>query len=251
MQGSTAPPRPERRPVLIVAPHLEILLGLSQALLKFGYQIMTAHPEAPDLERGARMRPALVILRPPTEPGERERCLALIRAEFLKRGIPVLALVATEAEGKSLKAGGRALQVLAGRPLRMNDLYLKLQEFFAVSKRRELRINTEMAVAHREPGMSREDLFDYDTISSLSMGGCFIKTDAPDPVGTRIEVVFCVGTAAQSVRTFAVVRRHGAAGAGESQGMGVEFEPLSDAHRDALEAYLMAQLATGDLPATL
>lgn len=244
-------PRTASRPILIVAPQLEILLGLSQALLKFGYQIMTAYPEAADLERGARMRPSLVILRPPTEPEERARCLTLIRTEFLKRGVAVLALVSSAEEGKVVEAEGRNIQVLAGKPLRLNDLYLKLQHLFETSRRRELRIRTELAVAHREPGMSRADLFNYDTITSLSMGGCFIKTETPDPVGTRIEVVFCVGTGSQSVRTFAVVRRQGTAGAGEPPGMGLEFEPLTDANRDALEAFLMSQLATGDLPATL
>ena len=61
------------RPVLIVAPQLETLLGLSQALLKFGFQIMTAYPQAPDVERGARMHPVLVLLCPPADAGESTR----------------------------------------------------------------------------------------------------------------------------------------------------------------------------------
>lgn len=239
------------RPILIVASRLEILLGLSQALLKFGYQIMTAYPEAGDLERGARMRPSLVILRPPAEPEERARCLNLIRSEFLKRGVAVLALVSGDEEGQAVEKEARNIHLLAGKTLRLNDLYLRLQQFFETARRRELRIRTELAVAHREPGMYREDFYNYDTITSLSMGGCYIKTDTPHPVGTRIEIVFCAGSGTQSIRTFAVVRRHGSTGAGEPPGMGVEFEPLPDANREALESFLMSQLATGDMPSAL
>ncbi len=244
-------PKIASRPILIVASQLEILLGLSQALLKFGYQIMTAHIEPEDLEHGARMRPSLVLLRPPAAPEERTRCLQLIRAGFLKRGVSVLAQVSGAAEGEAVQKEAGGVQTLSGRPLRLNELYLKLQQIFETARRRELRVRTELAVAHREPGMSRQDLFDYDTITSLSMGGCFVKTDTPDPVGTRVETVFCVGSGSQSIRTFAVVRRHGRAEAGEPAGMGLEFEPLSEANRAALESFLIDQLGTPDLPAEL
>jgi len=242
------PPRLSR-PVLIVASRLEILLGLSQALLKFGYQIMTAYPEAQDLERGARMQPSLVVLCPPVEAGPRTSCLDLIGTHFLKRGVAVLACVSSADEGQVVQGAARGVRLLVGTPLRLNELYLKVQEIFENARRRELRIRAEMAVAHREPGMYREDYFTYDTIISLSLGGCYIKTDAPHPVGTRIEIVFCVGSAARSVRALGVVRRHAAAG--EPPGMGVEFEALSDENRAALESFLMGQLGSPDLPAAL
>jgi CheY-like chemotaxis protein len=244
-------PRVASRPILIVAPQLEILLGLSQALLKFGYQIMTAYPEPDDLERGARMRPSLVILRPPAGSEERARCLGLIRSDFLKRGVAVLALVTSDEEGEAVQKEARNIQVLLGKPLRLNELYLRLQNIFENARRRELRIRTELAVAHREPGIYREDFYNYDTITSLSMGGCYIKADAPHPVGTRIEIVFCVGSGTQSIRTFGVVRRHGQGDSGEPSGMGVEFEPLTDANREALETFLMSQLGTADMPSAL
>ena len=238
------------RPVLIVAPQLETLLGLSHALLKFGFQIMTARPQAPDLERGARMQPSLVLLCPPAEAGDRTACLDLIRTHFLKRGVVVLACVSNEDEGRVVQEEARGVRLLMGKPLRLNELYLKIQELFATDRRRQLRIRTEMAVAHREPGLY-DDEFMYDTMTSLALGGCFVRTDSPQAIGTRVEIVFSVGRTERSIRALGVVRRHGSPRTGEAPGMGIEFEALPEPGRSALETFLLDQLGTLDLPAAL
>jgi uncharacterized protein (TIGR02266 family) len=239
------------RPVLIVAPQLETLLGLSQALLKFGFQIMTAYPQAPDVERGARMQPLLVLLCPPAESGDRTACLDLIRTHFLKRGVAVLACVSSEDEGRAVQDGARGARLLVGSPLRLNDLYLKIQEVFATDRRRQLRIRTEMAVAHREPGIYGDDQFKYDSMTSLALGGCYVRTAAPLEIGTRVELVFSVGRTERSIRALGVVRRHGSPSTGEPPGMGIEFEALPEPGRSALETFLLDQLGTLDLPAAL
>jgi CheY-like chemotaxis protein/Tfp pilus assembly protein PilZ len=241
-----------RQPVLVVASRPEILLGLAQALLKFGYQIATAHPEGAEIDRAARMQPSLVLLSPPASVEERRRCLALVRDRFSGRAVPVLACVASEAEGEAVRQGLGSCRILAGSPLRLNDLYLELQKMFDMARRRELRITTELVAGHREPGMGREDFFYYDTLTSLSMGGCYIKTDSPHPVGTAIEMVFCPGTASRPLRLRGRVRRHGSGGgADEPAGMGIEFEPLAEDVRAALESYLMSQIGSPGLPAEL
>ena len=239
------------RPVLIVAPQLETLLGLSHALLKLGFQIMSAHPQAAELERGARMQPSLVLLCPPAEAGDRTACLDLIRTHFLKRGVVVLACVSNEDEGRAVQDGARGARLLVGSPLRLNDLYLKIQEVFATDRRRQLRIRTEMAVAHREPGLYGDDQFVYDTMTSLALGGCFVRTDSPRAIGTRVEIVFSVGRTERSIRALGVVRRHGSPKTGEAPGMGIEFEALPEPGRSALETFLLDQLGTLDLPAAL
>ena len=43
--------------MLVIAQHPRTLLGLAQAMLKFGYQIMTANPTDNELERIANPRP--------------------------------------------------------------------------------------------------------------------------------------------------------------------------------------------------
>ena len=138
-----------------------------------------------------------------------------------------------------------------GSPLRLNDLYLKIQEVFATDRRRQLRIRTEMAVAHREPGMYADDRFKYDSMTSLALGGCYVRTNAPLPIGTRVEMVFSVGRTERSIRALGVVQRHGSPKTSEAPGMGIEFEALPEPGRSALETFLLDQLGTLDLPAAL
>src|SRR5262249_49149047 len=87
---------PMHQTILIVAIELEALLGLAQAMLKFGYQIGTARPDAGELDKGAQMQPGLVVLRVPSDPAERKSCLALVKTHLHKRGCPVIACVADE-----------------------------------------------------------------------------------------------------------------------------------------------------------
>ena len=239
-------------PVLIIASRHEILMGLSQALLKFGYQVMTSHPVAEEIDRGVRVRPALLVLRPPETKTDLAPCLALVRDRFADRSVPVLACVATGPEGEKVRAGLGGCGLLVGARLKLNDLYLRLQEVFDLVRRRELRITTEIVVAHHKPGGQGEVPFRYDPMTSLSMGGCFIRTGDPYPEGSGVEIVFCPGEAARTVRLRGTVRRHGRTAGGEGRpGMGIRFEPMAPEARGLLEAYLLGEIGTPGMPATL
>jgi Tfp pilus assembly protein PilZ len=240
-----------RPPILVIARQSATLLGLAQAVLKFGYQIVTAYPDPIELDRAERVGPALVLVRPPAEPEARRRCLDLIRARFRNRGIPVLACVSNAEEESDVKSVLGNVPVLLGSPLKLNDLYLRMHELFDLAKRRELRIRADLAVAHREPGMVADDYYNYDTIRSISLGGCFIETQNPYPVGTVIELVFCVGSGSRSLRLKGKICRNGKGDSGAEIGMGLQFETLSERDRETLEAFLLGQLGTLDLPASL
>src|SRR5262245_33861951 len=125
-----------RPPVLIVARQSGTLLGLAQAVLKFGYQIVTAYPEAGQVERAERIGPALVIVRPPAEEEARRKCLDLVKKRFRDRGMPVLACVAADKEADEVRAVLGQVPILVGSPLRLNDLYLRMQEMFDLASRR-------------------------------------------------------------------------------------------------------------------
>lgn len=240
-----------RPPVLIIARQSATLLGLAQAVLKFGYQIVTAYPEATEIERAARVGPALVLVRPPAEEEARGRCLALVQEHFKRAGLPLLVCVSSPQEEQEVRAILGNVPTLVGSPLKLNDLYLRMHEMFDLAKRKELRIRTELAVAHREPGLYAADYYNYDTIRSLSAGGCFIETQSPYPIGTAIEMVFCVGSGSRSLSLKGKVMRNGRGDLDAESGMGVEFTGTGDAERSVLETYLMSQLGTLDLPATL
>ena len=110
------------------------------ALLKFGYQLITAYPDDVELKRAEKVQPALVVLRPPLEEEERRPCLEAVKRHFRDRGIPVLACVAIPEESESVRAVLGDVPVLTGSPIRLNDLYARIQEMFKVARRKELRI---------------------------------------------------------------------------------------------------------------
>ena len=78
-----------RPSILIVARQSPTLLGLANAVLKFGYQIMTAYPEPEELARLGSTMPSLVLLRPASEEGMIP-FLRIVRERFHDRGVPVV-----------------------------------------------------------------------------------------------------------------------------------------------------------------
>ena len=240
-----------RPPILIVARQSATMLGLAQAVLKFGHQLVTAYPEPIEVERAERLGPSMVIVRPPAEPEHRRRCCELVKARFRDRGIPVIACVATPEEEQEVRAVLGSIAFLVGSPLKLNDLYLRMNEMFDLARRRELRIRAELAVGHREPGGLATDHYNYDTIRSLSLGGCFIETSTPYPINSPIEVVFCVGAGSRSLSLKGKVIRVGKGDYGSATGMGIRFDAIGDAERSMLESFLMTHLGTLDLPAAL
>jgi Tfp pilus assembly protein PilZ len=190
-------------------------------------------------------------VRPPAEPEARKKCLDMIKARFRDKGLPVLACVSNNVEETDVRAALGTVPVLVGSPLKLNDLYLRMHEMFDLAKRRELRIRADLAVAHRELGIYTNDFYNYDAIRSLSLGGCFVETQAPYPVGTSIEMVFCVGSGSRSLRLKGRVCRNGKGDSGAETGMGVEFQSVPDQEKGILESFLMSHLGTLDLPAKL
>jgi hypothetical protein len=154
-----------RPAVLVVACQSLTLLGLAQALLKFGYQLITAYPDETELKRAGKVHPALVVLRPPLEEEERRTCLDAVKKHFRDRGIPVLTCVSIPEEADSVRAVLGEVPVLTGSPIRLNDLYARIQEMFKVARRKDLRITAELVVAHREPVTRRLLHQDGDPLS--------------------------------------------------------------------------------------
>jgi Tfp pilus assembly protein PilZ len=232
-----------RPSILIVADKPDTFLSLSQVLLKFSCQVLTAYPE-PDAMKAAREeKPWMVILRPPRPTEERDRCFAMVRDLFHAAEIPVLALIDAAADADVVRAYLGEAPALLANPLPFTRLYDWIQESLRAVKRYGVRVQTDLVVAHREPGMYREDFYFYDRMRSLSSGGCFVETRKPYPVGEQIEMIFCVGGNTGSLRVSARVCRHGTDDDGHA-GMGLAFTDLQPAVLASIEAFLNAQLGT-------
>ncbi len=238
------------RSVLVVSRQPEFMLGMTQALLKFGYRVEACGPSPASLDEAVKRSPDLVVVSPPTGGRQRRDCLERLRTRFVEKGVRALVWVPAREEGAELQATLKGVHVLSGSPLSLNDLYSRLQLIFALSKRRELRISTELAAAAREAGRRGEDTYTCDQMTSLSVGGCFIRrASPPPPLGRRVELLFCPGVSSPLIHASARICHHGHGPALE--GMGLAFEDLDLTDRALIEAYLLTLAATPVLPATL
>jgi len=93
---------------------------------------------------------------------------------------------------------------------------------------------------------------DYSTVDEMfseftrdiNEGGLFIETDNPRPAGTLVSMVFNLPGSDEPIRTEGRVVRINAGEDGLMQGMGIEFDDLSDDDRRRIDQ-LVRTLRTG------
>jgi len=102
-------------------------------------------------------------------------------------------------------------------------------------KRRHARFPVKIRIRYRTTGG-----FFQDYAQNLSIGGIFIETDDPLPMGTRLSLEFCLPDLDSAIRTDGVVvhRIPGRRAGGSTEGgMGIQFSELDDKNRKLLEEY--------------
>lgn len=106
----------------------------------------------------------------------------------------------------------------------------------------DLRRSVRLAVKVR---VTYETLDDFlsDYTANVSLGGMFIQTDRPLPIGSRFRLRFEIPERRCTVETTATVRWLSQSQDGLTDGMGVIFDALSDADERRVEKWLRA-LAT-------
>jgi type IV pilus assembly protein PilZ len=81
--------------------------------------------------------------------------------------------------------------------------------------------------------------FNSDYSQNLSLGGMFIKTDRPLPVGTELQIHFLLPDIIGAVTTEGVVMHNTLDDEdAEAEGMGIEFRKLSEQARKIIEQTL-------------
>ncbi len=81
--------------------------------------------------------------------------------------------------------------------------------------------------------------------ADISLGGMFIRTKDPRPVGSRIYLQFALKDGSSLIEGLGrVVHVNEAGGAGEA-GMGIEFESFDDESRKFIEELVASRLAEG------
>ncbi len=82
------------------------------------------------------------------------------------------------------------------------------------------------------------DDFLADYTSNVSLGGMFIGTDQPLPIGTRFRLRFRLPERAKTVETFGEVRWVIPVGESTDAGMGIRFDELAPTDQKAIELFL-------------
>ena len=96
-----------------------------------------------------------------------------------------------------------------------------------------------------------DDLFRNYHLRDVSMGGMFVKTDAPRPVGTDVDVrvEFARGDAFRARgKIVRVVRGRDAKGVGQVAGIGIEFTHMTAASHRLLQEMIEDPTATLEPP---
>ncbi len=108
-----------------------------------------------------------------------------------------------------------------------------------IDRRRWPRIAASLKIQMRmaQPG----DLFRNYHLRDVSLGGMFVKTDAPRPVGTDVELRIDFaqgGTFEARGKVVRVVRGRDAADHSDPAGIGIEFTAMTDSSRELLQSIL-------------
>ena len=108
-----------------------------------------------------------------------------------------------------------------------------------IERRRWPRISVSLKIQMRmtRPG----DLFRNYDLRDVSLGGMFVKTEAPRPVGTDVElrIDFAEGGTFEARGTVVrVVRGRDVPDRSQPAGIGIEFTEMTDASREILQSIL-------------
>ena len=223
--------RRANRAVLIVSETPTASLFDSEFLRRPEIRLLTAYPDDQAIEIARREHPSLIIedLESPGHAGL--AFCAELASHPSTRSIPLILVVPADLWQQ---AGNTRADVLLGKPLGHREFFDAVRRFLPMPDRRTKRLNVNLRFIFTTAGQVAQ-AFSRD----LSTKGAFLKTDRILPLGTHLELRFCIPGAREAIECRGVVRcTSSRQGTGESGGIGLEFEDLSPHDRELLEAFL-------------
>jgi uncharacterized protein (TIGR02266 family) len=79
-----------------------------------------------------------------------------------------------------------------------------------------------------------------DYTSNLSMGGMYVQSNQPLPIGTRFRLRFRLPGREKAIETYAIVRWVSETTEDEHSGMGIQFDKLRNTDQKSIEKWLIA-----------
>ena len=230
--------------VVIADDHASSLLYISVLLRRMGFEVTPAENGAVALKMIKMSPPDLVILDYTMPVMDGLAALRHIKGDSLLRDIPVIMITAHSHrdgvdEFRKMGAFG-----CVTKPINIDALNEMLQmciTFSGGKKRSHLRTAFSKVVPATFNGLSRK----FNAVS-LSEGGIYLRTEAPPPPGTEIDLRLPVGPDGTLHVKGAVIYQKDVSDSASDPGMAVEFKGLTREEEDILTACVTETLA-GDL----
>jgi uncharacterized protein (TIGR02266 family) len=223
--------RRTNRAVLIVSENSTASLFDSQFLQRPEIRLLTAYPDDQAMEIARREQPSLII-EDLVSPGHSGLAFcAELASHTATRGIPLILVVPAELWEQ---AGNTRADVLLGKPLEHREFFDAVRRFLPLPGRRTERLDINLRFIFTTDAQVGQ-AFSRD----LSTKGAFLKTDRILPLGTRLDLRFCIPGVHEMIECQGVVRcTSSTQSTGEPGGIGLEFEHLTDHDRELLESFL-------------
>ena len=223
------------RTVLIVSENPDAPGVNGEFLRQPDIRLLTSYPNDEGLEIARRERPNLIIEDLESPNGKGMEFYDQLRRDPATRGIPLILVARADA---GLRALAKKAVAVLEKPLVRRELFRAVHKFLPMPHRRGRRLSTNLRFIFHVGDQVRQACS-----RDVSSTGVFLKTDRIPSLGTMIDLQFRLPGCWSEIRCRGLVRNTSTSdGHGHLGGIGVEFEELSEEHRDLLDTFIERQL---------
>ena len=209
--------------VLLVDSSASFLKVMEILIARLGYRAQLSNCAEDCLKVIKETNPDLVMCETNLSDGEGSDLCRKIKGDPHMSDTFVVMLTTDGSENTRLLAEESGCNDYLTKPVQVRTLFNTLEKL--VGKRRRKHIRTSMKITVQV--VDRDEYFSLETVD-VGEGGVFLKTDAPSPVGTLLQLSFNIPGYSQPLRVEGeVVYAFQSLTEGHNPGMGVSFRNLS------------------------
>jgi CheY-like chemotaxis protein len=217
-------------PCILLVDDSGLFRGAAEEVLKrTGCETLTASGGTEALDIARRERPQMIVVKAGIAPMTGFDLCRVLKADPAFAKTPIAIVGPPGAEDAARRAGADATLAL---PLDPEVFFAAIRRFLQVVPREEARSAVEWSITFWRDGTQHTG-----TIRDLSRGGFFVRTEARQPIGARIDVSFDVPVE-RGVKTVVAEAMVVRLGRENDRGIGCRFFQVSATSRQHLEECL-------------
>jgi CheY-like chemotaxis protein len=239
---SSGAQKPRNRYILIVDSKTQELFSTSLLLQRFDYQVWSANTAGQALEMVSVAIPALIItdLMLPGISGM--DLLHLLRQDPRTASLPVVFLLPAGdfiAERRCREVGAAGWM---SRPIQTDDLYRIVQRAIEPNPRKNIRIQTRMAVSVNDQPLN---CIEGESSSILSEHGMYVQIPRPYPRNEHLSVQIKIKNRTVSAEATVLYRHSYGEGPFKEPGMGLKFISIAPNDQDFIRRFIRGEVTRG------